>query len=214
MEEFVYSLPLKFRIPALRVLRVLGEIEIFLLEHPRKFMAALGFVLLGGGGGAFALANLGPDASLLPVQIVSTPVETPQLRDQAAALDLHDLQLFRSEVTRSSDTPESLLRRLSIVDPDAVAFFRKNSTARDGISRAGRNISAQANERQQLLTLTTRWLRNDNDTVSNGYRSSAPLKALPPRRKARRWSPTSSTLGPSWRPACLPLPMRHAFQTV
>lgn len=165
MEEFVYSLPLKFRIPALRVLRVLGEIEIFLLEHPRKFMAALGFVLLGGGGGAFALANLGPDASLLPVQIVSTPVETPQLQDQATALDLHGMQLFRSEVTRSSDTPESLLRRLSIVDPDAVAFFRKNSMAKDGISRAGRNITAQANERQQLLSLTTRWLRNDNDTV-------------------------------------------------
>jgi murein DD-endopeptidase MepM/ murein hydrolase activator NlpD len=165
MEEFVYSLPLKFRIPALRVLRVLGEIEIFLLEHPRKFTAALGFILLGGGGGAFALANLGPDASLLPVQIVSTPVETPLLRDQATALDLHDMQLFRSEVTRSSDTPESLLRRLSIVDPDAVAFFRKNSMAKDGISRAGRNITAQANERQQLLSLTTRWLRNDNDTV-------------------------------------------------
>ena len=165
MEEFVYSLPMRVRIPVLRVLRVLGEIEIFLLAHPRKCMAAFGFVLLGGGGGAFALANLGPDASLLPVQIISTPVATPLLQDQATALDLHDMQLFRSEVTRTSDTPESLLRRLSIVDPEAVAFLRKNSTAKDGLARPGRNISAQANERQQLLSLTTRWLRNDNDTV-------------------------------------------------
>ncbi len=165
MEEFVYSLPLKIRIPVLHVLRVLGEIEIFLLSHPRKCMAALGFAFLGGGGGAFALANLGPDAALLPVQIISTPVETLKLTDQASALDLHDLKLFRSEVTRTSDTPESLLRRLAIVDPEAVSFIRKNAMAKDGLGRAGRNISAQANERQQLLSLTTRWLRNDNDTV-------------------------------------------------
>jgi murein DD-endopeptidase MepM/ murein hydrolase activator NlpD len=165
MEEFVYSLPLKIRIPVLHVLRVLGEIEIFLLSHPRKCMAAFGFVLLGGGGGAFALANLGPDAALLPVQIISTPVETLKLTDQASALDLHDLKLFRSEVTRTSDTPESLLRRLAIVDPEAVSFIRKNAMAKDGLGRAGRNISAQANERQQLLSLTTRWLRSENDTV-------------------------------------------------
>ena len=165
MEEFVYSLPLKIRVPVLHVLRVLGQIEIFLLAHPRKCMAAVACVLLGGGGGAFALANLGPDAALLPVQMVSMPVETLQLKDQAAALDLHDLQLFRSEVTRNSDTPESLLRRLSIVDPEAVSFIRKNATAKDAFSRGGRNVSALANERQQLLSLTTRWLRSENDVV-------------------------------------------------
>ncbi len=160
MEEFVYSLPLKIRIPVLHVLRVLGEIEIFLLSHPRKCMAAITCVFLGGGGGAFALANLGPDAALLPVQMVTTPVETLQLTDQAAALDLHELKLFRSEVTRTSDTPESLLRRLAIVDPEAVSFIRKNALAKDGLGRAGRNVSAQANDRQQLLSLTTRWLRS------------------------------------------------------
>ena len=165
MEEFVYSLPLKIRVPVLHVLRVLGQIEIFLLAHPRKCMAAVACVLLGGGGGAFALANLGPDAALLPVQMVSMPVETLQLKDQAAALDQHDLQLFRSEVTRNSDTPESLLRRLSIVDPEAVSFIRKNATAKDAFSRGGRNVSALANERQQLLSLTTRWLRSENDVV-------------------------------------------------
>lgn len=165
MEEFVYALPLKIRIPVLNVLRVLGEIEIFLLAHPRKCMATVACVLLGGGGGAFALAHLGPDPAQLPVQIISTPVATLPLTEQAAALDLHDLKLFRSDVTRSADTPESLLRRLAIVDPEAVSFLRKNPLAKDALSRAGRNISAQANERQQLLSLTTRWLRNDNDSV-------------------------------------------------
>ena len=165
MEEFVYSLPMKIRVPVLNVLRFLGEIEIFLLSHPRQCMAAVGMVLLGGGGGAFAVANLGPDAALLPVQVLTTPVEPLSLQEQATSLDLHKLQLFRSEVTRSSDTPESLLRRLSIVDPEAVSFMRKNGLVKDGLARAGRNISAQANERQQLLSLTTRWLRNDNDSV-------------------------------------------------
>ena len=165
MEEFVYSLPLKIRVPVLHVLRVLGEVEIFLLAHPRKCMAAVACVLLGGGGGAFALANLGPDAALLPVHMVSTPVETLLLQSQADDLDLHDLKLFRTETTRASDTPESLLRRLAIVDPEAVAFIRKNADAKNGLGRAGRHVSAQTNERQQLLSLTTRWLRNDNDKV-------------------------------------------------
>ena len=165
MEEFVYSLPMKIRVPVLNVLRVLGEIEIFLSVHSRKCLAALACVLLGGGGGAYALANLGPDAALLPVRIVSMPVETLQLQAQASALDLHDLKLFRSEITRTSDTPESLMRRLAIVDPEAVSFLRKNALAKDGLGRAGRNVSAQTNERQQLLSLTTRWLRNENDTV-------------------------------------------------
>ena len=71
MEEFVYSLPMKIRVPVLSVLRVLGEIEIFLLSYPRQCMAAVGMVLLGGGGGAFAVANLGPDAALLPVQVLT-----------------------------------------------------------------------------------------------------------------------------------------------
>ena len=136
MEAFVYSLPLKFRIPVLSVLRVLGEIEIFLTTYPRHFMAVVGFVLLGGGGGAFAVANLGPDAALLPVRIVSTPLETLQLQEQATSLDLKAMQLFRSEITRSSDTPESLLRRLAIVDPEAVTFLRKNALAKDGLVRA------------------------------------------------------------------------------
>ena len=165
MEEFVYALPLKIRIPVLNVLRVLGEIEIFLLAHQRQCMAAMALVLLGGGGGAFALANLGPDPSLLPVQIVATPVTPLPLAEQAAALDMHDLRLFRSEVTRSADTPESLLRRLGIVDPEAVSFLRKNAMVKDALGRSGRNISAQANERQQLLSLTTRWLRSESDTV-------------------------------------------------
>jgi murein DD-endopeptidase MepM/ murein hydrolase activator NlpD len=165
MEEFVYSLPMKFRIPVLSVLRVLGELEIFLTTYPRHCMAVVGFVLLGGGGGAYAVANLGPDAALLPVQIVSMPVETLQLQEQATSLDLHAMKLFRSEITRSSDTPESLLRRLAIVDPEAVAFLRKNPVTKDGLGRAGRNISAQANERQQLLSLTTRWLRSETDSV-------------------------------------------------
>jgi murein DD-endopeptidase MepM/ murein hydrolase activator NlpD len=165
MEEFVYSLPMKFRVPVLNVLRVLGEIEIFLTTYPRHCTAALGFVLLGGGGGAYAVANLGPDAALLPVQIVSMPVEPLQLQAQATSLELHTMQLFRSEITRSSDTPESLLRRLAITDPKAVSFLRKNALAKDGLGRAGRNISALANERQELLSLTTRWLRSENDSV-------------------------------------------------
>ena len=42
----------------------------FVLRHPKHVTAALAVVLLGGGGGAFAVANFGPDASNLPVRML------------------------------------------------------------------------------------------------------------------------------------------------
>jgi len=36
----------------------------FVVRHPQHVTAVLAAVLLGGGGGAFAVANLGPDASI------------------------------------------------------------------------------------------------------------------------------------------------------
>ena len=137
----------------------------FVLRHPKHVTAALAVVLLGGGGGAFAVANLGPDASNLPVRMLVETLETPNLDQQVAALEQKTLKLYRNDITRGTDTAESLLRRLGLVDSVAAAFIRKTPEVRQALlNRSGRNVSVEANEQQQLLTLTTRWLKSDNDS--------------------------------------------------
>ena len=137
----------------------------FVARHPKHVTAALAVVLLGGGGGAFAVANLGPDASNLPVRILVENLETPHLEQQVAELEQKTLKLYRNDITRGSDTAESLLRRLGLLDSAAAAYIRQTPEVRQALlNRSGRNVSVEANEQQQLLTLTTRWLKNDNDT--------------------------------------------------
>ena len=137
----------------------------FVARHPKHLTAALALVLLGGGGGAFAVANLGPDASNLPVRILVENLETPNLEQQVAELEQKTLKLYRNDITRGSDTAESLLRRLGLLDSAAATYIRQTPEVRQALlNRSGRNVSVEANEQQQLLTLTTRWLKNDNDT--------------------------------------------------
>jgi len=137
----------------------------FVARHPQHVTAVIAAVLLGGGGGAFAVANLGPDAANLPVRTLVETLSTPNLDAQVAVLEQQTLKLYRNDITRGSDTAESLLRRLGLVDSAAAAYIRKTAEVRQALlNRSGRNVSVEANEQQQLLTLTTRWLKNDNDT--------------------------------------------------
>ena len=137
----------------------------FVARHPKHVTTVLAAVLLGGGGGAFAVANLGPDASNLPVSTLVEPLQTPNLEAQVAALEQQTLKLYRNDITRGSDTAESLLRRLGLVDSAAANYIRKTPEVRQALlNRSGRNVSVEANEQQQLLTLTTRWLKNDSDS--------------------------------------------------
>jgi len=137
----------------------------FVARHPKHVTAVVAAVFLGGGGGAFAVANLGPDASNLPVRMLVETLETPNLDQQVAALEQKTLKLYRNDITRGTDTAESLLRRLGLVDSVAAAYIRKTPEVRQALlNRSGRNVSVEANEQQQLLTLTTRWLKSDNDS--------------------------------------------------
>jgi len=54
---------------------------------------------------------------------------------------------------------------VGLVDSVAADFIRKTPEVRQALlNRSGRNLSVEANEQQQLLTLTTRWLKSDNDS--------------------------------------------------
>lgn len=131
-------------------------------RHPKQLTALLTALLLGGGGGAFALASLAPDAADLPVRQVFESVQ-PLALTAPAELDVQALKLFRSEVTRASDTADTLLKRLGIDDPAAAAFLRSDRSARQVLlGRSGRNVTTEASERNTLLKLSARW-STDND---------------------------------------------------
>lgn len=121
-------------------------------------------MLLGTGVTAFGVAPLAPDAADLPVTQVVESVQPLPTRSQAEALLDHSFSLYRTETTRSSDTAESLLRRLNIADPAAAAFLRQDGNARQFIlGRAGKAVTAEANDSQQLLKLSMRWATDDEN---------------------------------------------------
>ncbi len=132
-------------------------------HHPKQLTLALTALLLGGAGATFAVASLAPDAADLPVHTVIeniTPlpfvVRTESLPDQA-------MRLYRSDTTRSTDTAESLLKRLGVYDPQASAFFRDDNVVQQTLmGRAGRNVTIEASPGNTLLKLSARWSPEDD----------------------------------------------------
>lgn len=138
-----------------------------LARHPRRIMGGIGALLLGTGVTAFGIAPLAPDASDLPVRQVVEALDT-SAHTSASLLGTPatDFVLFRSEVTRRDDTAQSLLQRLGVVDSEAQGFLRNDTTARQLLGRAGRLVSVETNDRQELQRLTSRWIAGDDRQFS------------------------------------------------
>ncbi len=127
----------------------------------RRIVAAVAVGLSVLGGGAFAVANLDDGASALPLRQVVESVSTLSLPSTSSA---KSLLLFRSDVTRSSDSADSLLTRLGLSDPEAAAYLRQTQTARQQfLGRAGRLVSVQGDADHRLTQLTARWANDDGD---------------------------------------------------
>lgn len=136
---------------------VTAAVHAFVVEHRRAIAAVSTALLAGFGVAAFAVAPLAPDAATLPQRLVSELVQPEAVAPQLEALAGHQLDLQRSELTRSGDTPETLLRRLGVADSYAAAFLRSDALARrllDG--RAGRIVQARTRGDGTLLELIGR----------------------------------------------------------
>lgn len=166
-------------------------------RYPHRIAAVVATVLLGGAGATFAVANLAPDASDLPVRTLVENVQALPVQAQTAALETLALRLYRSEVTRSTDTAEALLKRLGVFDPEAAAFLRADVHVQQSLlGRAGRNVTIEATEGNALLSLSARWSPEDDGmfkrlTVSktpNGFQSN--LETLPMAASSRLSSGT------------------------
>ena len=134
-----------------------------LRRHPKRIAGSLAALLLGTGVTAFGVAPLAPDAADLPVRQVLEAVQSLPVDAQTETLGDFRFKLFRTETTRSSDTADSLLRRLNINDALAAAFLRSDASARLTLmGRPGKNVTVEATDNNQLLKLTVRWPTDDD----------------------------------------------------
>jgi murein DD-endopeptidase MepM/ murein hydrolase activator NlpD len=137
------------------------------LERYRRPVVATGVLLLAGFGvTAFGIAPLAPDAAELPKRLVQQTIEPEDLSRQIGELAAQPLVLYRSDVTRGTDTPESLLARLGVVDADAAKFLRRDAAAKKLVAgRGGKLVRARAADDGSLIELVARYPAERGDAA-------------------------------------------------
>jgi len=130
----------------------------FAARHPRSLTAAVVITLAGFAATAFGIAPMVPDPADLPQRLVSETVSPSGLDAQLELLAEHELSLYRSDLTRRSDTADSLLRRLNADDAELALFLRSDATARkllDG--RPGKMVQVRTDAQGRVEELIARY---------------------------------------------------------
>lgn len=131
-------------------------------RHHRVIAAAIVTLLLGTGVTAFGVAPMAPDAANLPKRLISEEVIPADWNSQVSAIDEFSFELTRNDLTRSSDTADTLLGRLNVTDAAAASFLRNNPTARRILQgRPGKMMKATAGELGELRELVVRFPTDD-----------------------------------------------------
>jgi len=141
-------------------------------------------VLLGGfAAAAFGVAPLLSDPSQIPQSLRVDTVAPQGMRSQLDALAEHELELWRSELTRAGDTVDSLFKRLGVTDAQAAAFMRTDPAARRLFEgRGGKMVQARAAENGSLIELVARFAAPD------GAQRQPQFTRLSLARQAGQWS--------------------------
>ncbi len=138
--------------------------------HPRAVAAAVALSLAGFGATAYGIAARAPDAADLPRRLVTEAVAHEDIPSQLEALAAHELELHRSDLTRPSDTADSLLRRLGVNDPAAAAFLRGDAVARKVLEgRAGKMVRVVTGETGELDELVARYAAIDSTLLATHF---------------------------------------------
>jgi len=136
----------------------LKRAEAFAARHPRALTASVVGALSCFAVTAFGIAPLAPDASELPKRTVVETLAAPDIESQLDELATHSIGLTRAEATRSSDTPDSLLKRAGAFDPAAAAFLRADPAGRRIFQgRAGKMVHLTADASGQVQKIVVRF---------------------------------------------------------
>ena len=140
----------------------------FTAAHRRGLSAGVLVGLAGFGVTAFGIAPMADDPARLPQRLITQTIELPSVSGQLEALAQQGLTLSRGEVTRASDTADSLLRRLGVADVEAAHWLRSDPTARALFTgRPGKLVTAQVSGGGRLLSLVARYPA-DTDLPAQG----------------------------------------------
>ena len=139
-------------------------------SRPRQLTAVVTLALAGFGATAFGLAPLAPDAANLPTRVVSEALQPTGIDTQLEALARQPLSLYRSDVTRASDTADSLLRRVGVSDRAAATFLRTNPVARALLAgRGGKMLQVSASASGELEELIARFPADDPQRIATHF---------------------------------------------
>jgi len=142
----------------------------FVSAHPRGLSAAVMLSLAGFGVTAFGIAPMAPDASDIPKRLVTESVTPDEIQSQLDALAEHELQLYRTDLTRTSDTVDSLLKRLNVSDAAAAQFLRTDATGRKLLEgRGGKMVRVQTDENGALTELIARYAPSNPDQLGTHF---------------------------------------------
>ena len=110
--------------------------------------------------GAAAVAPLAPDATDLPVRLLTHELALPDLATQINSLEKAQQTYVHEERVRPGDTLAGILARLGIDDAQAAAFIKTNPLAREALKlKPGKRIQAQTDGQGDLQWLSS--LTND-----------------------------------------------------
>jgi murein DD-endopeptidase MepM/ murein hydrolase activator NlpD len=142
----------------------------FLSRHPKKLTAGISVALAGFAVTAFGIAPMMPDADDLPRRLVTEDVATEGVPAQLEALAEQELELYRSDLTRSSDTADTLLHRLNVDDPVAADFLRNDPIGRQVLEgRSGKMIQVRTAADGELDELVARYAAADAKQVTSRF---------------------------------------------
>lgn len=137
----------------------LTKAEAFSARHPRALTTTVVGLLSGFAVTAFGIAPLVPNAADLPQRTIAEVVQPAgDLDAQLAELAAYQLTLSRNDLTRSSDTADSLLKRMGAFDPEVGQFLRTDPTGRRVLQgRAGKMIQLSADASGRVEQLIARF---------------------------------------------------------
>jgi murein DD-endopeptidase MepM/ murein hydrolase activator NlpD len=147
-----------------------AHVASFASRYPKTLAATVSLGLAGFAATAFGIAPQVPDAADLPQRTIVETITPVDLRSQLDALTEVDLDLFRTDLTRASDTADSLLVRLNVADPAAAAFLRADPIARKLLEgRAGKRVQVRVDSRGRLEELVARYAAPSADKVPTQF---------------------------------------------
>ena len=122
----------------------LAHADLTIRRYPKTFSAIFTAILSFSAVTAFGVAPLSMvESKPSDLQTVVETVAPEGLEEQAEALAEYEMLLHRADLTRSTDTADTLLKRLGVSDPDAALFLRKDPVARTILSgRPGKMVRA------------------------------------------------------------------------